>query len=125
MSKKVFIDTPSPRASVEQLEAREIIHRERLSGSVGMTQKAKARKKRDVKAQACMNRDTSKRQRKLSKRRKSTIDYAPGDLVCHTKRPETPMLVMSINDSSYDNVVEVMLGGEMIRYKAIQLRKIE
>ena len=125
MGKKIFIDTPTRRSTVERVDERETIHRERISGSVGMTQKAKARKKRDVKAQARMNRETSKRQRRLLQRRKSTINYKAGDLVYHIKCPEVPMLVVCIDESHYDNVVEVMLTGAVHRYKALQLRKFE
>jgi len=125
MGKKIFIDTPTRRSAVERVDERETIHRERISGSVGMTQKVKARKKRDVKAQARRNRDTTKRQRQLTKRKKSTITYQPGDLVYHVRRPEIPMLVMSIDHTYHDAIVEVMLGANMVRYKAIQLRKVE
>ena len=125
MGKKIFIDTPARRPAIERVDEREISHRQRLSGSVGETQKEKARKRRNVKAQARVNRDTTKRQRQLTKRKKSTITYQPGDLVYHVRRPEIPMLVMSIDHAYHDAIVEVMLGADMVRYKAIQLRKVE
>jgi hypothetical protein len=125
MGKKIFIDTPEPRARVERLEERETIAREFISGSIGVRPKEKSRQKRDVKAQARMNRDTTKRQRRMKKHRKSSINYEPGDLVYHRRRPTVPMLVMTICTDYRDIVVEVMIGADMIRYKAINLRKFE
>lgn len=128
MSKKIFLDTPTRRPAIERIDEREVIHKQRLSGSVGETQRTKARKKREVKAQARLNRDTTRRERQYKKmKRKSVIDYAPGDLVYHRRRPEIPMLVMSIEvaGGGWDDIVEVMLGADMIRYKAVNLRKCE
>jgi hypothetical protein len=125
MGKKIFIDTPRARPTVERLDERDDTCREFLSGSVGVRPKEKKRRKRNVKAQARMNRATSKRERKLKLRRKSTIDYVAGDLVYHNRRPEVPMLVMSIETRYHDAIVEVMLGASMMRYKAINLRKFE
>jgi len=126
MGKKIFVDTPR-RSAIERIDFPERHHRELISGSVGGKQKEKKRKKRDVKAQAKMNRDTTRHERQYKKlQRKSTIDYAPGDLVYHRQRPEVPMLVMSIQPrGNWDPVVEVMLGGNMMHYKAINLRKCE
>jgi hypothetical protein len=125
MGKKIFIDTPRARPTVERLDERDDSCREFLSGSVGVRPMEKRRRKRAVKAQARMNRDTSTHQRKLKLRRKSTIDYAVGDLVYHRRRPEVPMLVMSIETRYHDATVEVMIGTAMMRYKAINLRKFE
>ena len=72
-----------------------------------------------------MNRDTTKRQRQMKKHRKSSINYEPGDLVYHRRRPAAPMLVMAICTNYRDTVVEVMIGADIIRYKAINLRKFE
>jgi len=72
-----------------------------------------------------MNRSTTKRQRQMKLRKKSTIDYAVGDLVYHSRRPEVPMLVVSIETRYHDATVEVMIGTAMMRYKAINLRKFE
>jgi len=126
MGKKIFIDTPRPPPRPERFEEREDTCREFISGSIGVRPKEKSRQKRDVKAQARMNRDTTKRQRQMKKHlRKSTIDYAPGDLVYHRRRPNVPMLVLTIDTRSYDAVVEVMVGTNTVRYKAMQLRKCE
>jgi len=126
MGQKIFIDTPRDRPAVERLDERdEAMPREFLSGSVGVRPKEKKRRKRNVKAQARMNRATSKKQRKLKLRRKSTIDYAVGDLVYYNRRPEVPMLVVSMETKYHDAIVEVMIGTTMIRYKAISLRKFE
>ena len=125
MGKKIFIDAPRARPTVERLEERDDTCREFLSGSVGVRPIQKRSRRRSVKAQARMNRATSKQQRKLKLRRKSTIDYVVGDLVYHNRRPEMAMLVVSIETTYYDIVVEVMVGTDMVRYKAINLRKFE
>ncbi len=126
MGKKIFIETPRSLPRPERLEEREETCREFISGSIGVRPREKSRQKRDVKAQARMNRDTTKRQRQMKKQlRKSTIDYVAGDLVYHRRRPNAPLLVVSIDSRSYDAVVEVMIGTDMIRYKAINLRKCD
>jgi len=56
MGKKIFIDTPRPPPRPQQLEEREDICREFISGSIGVRPKEKSRQKRAVKAQARMNR---------------------------------------------------------------------
>ena len=125
MGKKIFIDAPKPLPRPERLEEREEVCREFISGSVGVKPAENRRRRSEVKRQARMNRDTSKQQRKLKLRKKSSINYEAGDLVYHHRRPTVPMLVVSICIDYYDAVVEVMVGADMIRYKAINLRKCE
>ena len=93
-----------------------------------------------VKRQARMNRETSKWDRAKVKRKKSSTSFAPGDLVrlyslavdpgsgqyVNATNRSMPMIVVSIDEGAHhDTIVDVMKGSEILRYKAINLRKVE